>query len=95
MNVFVSIFQQSLLSITGSIVMPLLIAEAVCALDHGLVIRKLVSTTFFLSGLTTLVQVLFGVRLPVYQGPTGSYIIPIIALNKMDPTRCDVSQLSK
>ena len=83
------------MSISGSIVLPLLIAEAVCALEDGLIIRKLVSSTFFLAGITTLVQVLVGVRLPVFQGPTGSYIIPIIALNKMNPTRCEISELSK
>ncbi|XP_052266034.1 solute carrier family 23 member 1-like [Dreissena polymorpha] len=82
--------QQSLIPIAASIILPLLVAEAACALEDGDFIRKLVSSTLFLSGLTTLLQVLVGVRLPVYQGPSGSYAVPIIALNKMDPSRCDV-----
>ncbi|XP_045190888.2 solute carrier family 23 member 1-like [Mercenaria mercenaria] len=83
-------FQQSLISIVGSIVLPLLVAEAACALENGVFIRKLVSSTLLLSGVTTFLQVMFGIRLPVYQGPSGSYSVPIIALNKIDPGRCDI-----
>ncbi|XP_060599953.1 solute carrier family 23 member 1-like [Ruditapes philippinarum] len=86
-------FQQSLISIVGSIVLPLLVAEAACALEDGVFIRKLVSSTFMLSGVTTFLQVMFGIRLPVYQGPSGSYAVPIIALNKMDASRCDVNAM--
>ncbi|KAL4228724.1 hypothetical protein ACF0H5_011767 [Mactra antiquata] len=83
--------QQSLISIAGSLVLPLLVAQAACALDSGDLIRTLLSSTLFLSGLTTLLQVTVGVRLPVYQGPSGSYAIPIIALNNIDPTRCSIN----
>ena len=89
------LFQQTLISIAGNIVLPLLVAEAACALEDGVFIRKLFSTTFFLSGITTFMQVMFGVRLPLYQGPTSSYAVPIIALNKMDASRCDVNAMCK
>jgi xanthine/uracil permease len=72
-----------------------LVAEAACALEDGVFIRKLVSSTFMLSGVTTFLQVMFGIRLPVYQGPSGSYAVPIIALNKMDASRCDVNAMCK
>ncbi|XP_053406374.1 solute carrier family 23 member 2-like [Mercenaria mercenaria] len=82
--------QQSLISISSLIVLPLLVAEAACALEDGILIRKLVGSTLFLCGITTFLQVNFGIRLPVYQGPAGSYIVPIIALNKIDSSRCDI-----
>ncbi|KAL4231304.1 hypothetical protein ACF0H5_008884 [Mactra antiquata] len=92
--IYLTIFfaiQQSLLSIAGSLILPLLVAKAACATDDDEFIIKLVSSALFLSGITTFFQVLFGIRLPVYQGPTAAYVVPIIALNEIDPTRCDVN----
>ncbi|XP_045188670.2 solute carrier family 23 member 2-like isoform X1 [Mercenaria mercenaria] len=82
--------QQSLISIAPSVITPLLVAESACALDDGMFMRKLVGSTLLLSGITTFLQVNFGIRLPVYQGPSGSYTVSIIALNKIDSSRCDI-----
>ncbi|WAR22483.1 S23A1-like protein [Mya arenaria] len=84
--------QQALSSLAGCIILPLLVAEAACALNSGIFIRKLASTTLFLSGFTTVLQVTIGIRLPLYQGPSSSYAVPLIALNKMDSARCDYHQ---
>ena len=34
-------------------------------------------------------------RLPLFQGPAASYIVPLLALNEIDPDRCNVEVVCK
>jgi len=43
-------------------------------------LASLISTMFFVSGITTLIQVTFGNRLPIIQGGTFSFIAPTFAI---------------
>ncbi|KAL3863267.1 hypothetical protein ACJMK2_005032 [Sinanodonta woodiana] len=85
--------QQTLISLSGSLLIPLLVAKAVCAEKDGQFLTKLVSSTLVMNGITSLMQTVLGIRLPLFQGPTAMYIVPLLSLSKMDPSRCDISQL--
>ena len=82
-------------SIGGSLIVPLLVSKAVCADNNDARLQKLLSTTLFMNGLTTLMQTVLGIRLPLFQGPSGSYIVPLIALNTIDKSRCSITARCK
>ncbi|KAK3098015.1 hypothetical protein FSP39_015346 [Pinctada imbricata] len=42
-----------------------------------------------MDGITTLAMVLFGVRLPLFQGAAFEYVVPLLALQTLDPERCN------
>lgn len=43
-------------------------------------ISAVVSTVFFISGVTTLLHTFFGTRLPLIQGPSFVYLAPALAI---------------
>ena len=88
-------FQQCLLSIAGALVVPLLVAEAVCAENDDVFIRNMLSSTMLMSGIATFMQTSLGIRLPLYQGPSGGYIVPLIALREIDKDVCSVENQCK
>lgn len=45
-------------------------------------------TVFLTSGLATLVQIVIGVRLPLIQGPSLSFLIPVLALAELPDNKC-------
>lgn len=45
-------------------------------------------TVFLTSGLATIIQVMFGVRLPLIQGPSLSFLIPVLAINELPGNQC-------
>jgi len=56
------VLQQGLLALSGSLVVALLVAEAVCASNNDAIKTKLLSSTLFMNGVTTLLQVILGIR---------------------------------
>ncbi|XP_063443417.1 solute carrier family 23 member 1-like [Mytilus trossulus] len=80
--------QQILMSLPGCVITAVLVASSVCGKEDEVLKAKLLATTIFLSGLTTFLQVTFGVRLPVFQGPTPAYVIPILALASLPEWAC-------
>ena len=92
---FLFSFQQCLLSIAGSLIVPQLVAEAVCAENDDEFIRNMLSSTMLMSGMATFMQSCFGIRLPLYQGPSSGYIIPLIALRDLDDRRCSLEHHCK
>ena len=48
--------------------------------DDPVALAKLISTMFFVSGITTLLQTTWGNRLPIVQGGTFSFLAPTIAV---------------
>ncbi|GAB1607768.1 solute carrier family 23 member 1-like isoform X1 [Argonauta hians] len=81
--------QQSLLSISSSFTVGFLLADLVCAGKNDILKAKLVCSIMFISGLTTFLQNNIGIRLPLYQGPTIEYILPLLALKDSVEWNCD------
>ncbi|XP_060597680.1 solute carrier family 23 member 2-like isoform X2 [Ruditapes philippinarum] len=83
-------FQQALLSLSGNLTVSLLIAEVICAETDEEIKAKLLGTTLFMSGVTTLLMTFVGTRLPLFQGAAGDYVIPLLVMVAIDKDRCDL-----
>ncbi|XP_050398846.1 solute carrier family 23 member 2 [Patella vulgata] len=81
-------FQQAIICITGTLSIPFLIVNQICAEDLPDVRAKFLSITFFMCGVATILQDVFGVRLPIVQGGSHTFIPPIIAMMALDQWRC-------
>ncbi|XP_078695054.1 solute carrier family 23 member 2-like [Branchiostoma floridae x Branchiostoma belcheri] len=81
-------FQHYLTMFGGTIAIPLLLSPALCIGDDNLAKSKLISTIFFVSGICTLLQTIFGVRLPIIQGGTFSFLAPTFAILALPQWQC-------
>jgi nucleobase transporter 1/2 len=76
-------FQHYLTMFGSTVAIPLLLKDALGIGDDFVAVGKLISTMFFVSGITTLLQVRFGNRLPIVQGGTFSFLAPTFAICSM------------
>ncbi|WAR21514.1 S23A2-like protein, partial [Mya arenaria] len=81
--------QQMLMSLSRSLSTSLLVADILCARADEALKARLLSTTMFMSGVCTLLQNTIGIRLPLYQGPTASYVVPLLALMSLPAWACN------
>nr|XP_015208735.1 PREDICTED: solute carrier family 23 member 1-like isoform X2 [Lepisosteus oculatus] len=80
--------QHYLTAFGGIIGIPLILFRALCLEHDSLTQSHLISTIFFVSGICTLLQVMFGVRLPILQGGTFSFLAPSLAVMSMPKWKC-------
>ncbi|XP_033639542.1 solute carrier family 23 member 1-like isoform X1 [Asterias rubens] len=73
-------FQHYLTMFGATVAIPLLLAEPLCIKNNYLAQGELIGTIFAVSGLVTLFQTTFGVRLPIVQGGTFSFLGPALAI---------------
>ncbi|XP_050707982.1 solute carrier family 23 member 1-like [Eriocheir sinensis] len=64
----------------GTVGIPIMVASFLCMAEDDPARSALVSTVLFHSGLVTLLQTTFGIRLPVVQGGDFAYVVPTITL---------------
>ncbi|XP_056005753.1 uncharacterized protein LOC125657493 isoform X2 [Ostrea edulis] len=83
--------QQALLSLSTSLAVSLLVAEYACAEHDEDFKSRLLSSTLFMNGITTLLMITIGVRLPLYQGATPDYVAPLVAMAAIDKDRCNMT----
>ncbi|XP_029290168.1 xan_ur_permease domain-containing protein [Cottoperca gobio] len=80
--------QHCLTAFGGIIAIPLILSQGLCLQFDGLTQSHLISTIFFVSGVCTLLQVTFGIRLPILQGGTFTLLAPSMAMLSMPEWRC-------
>ncbi|WAQ99328.1 S23A1-like protein [Mya arenaria] len=80
--------QQSLSALASQLIVSLLVADVVCASQREDIKARLLSSTLLMSGVTTLLMNLIGIRLPLFQGATTVYIIPLLLMSGIDDTFC-------
>uniref|UniRef100_A0A672GUQ5 Solute carrier family 23 member 1-like n=2 Tax=Salarias fasciatus TaxID=181472 RepID=A0A672GUQ5_SALFA len=80
--------QHCLTAFGGIIAIPLILSQGLCLQHDGLTQSHLISTIFFVSGICTLLQVTFGVRLPILQGGTFTLLAPSMAMLSMPEWTC-------
>ncbi|KAI0241373.1 Solute carrier family 23 member 2 [Lamellibrachia satsuma] len=85
---FVYALQQAIGGITGCMVTVLIITESICAGDNNLLVVQLISTSLFLLGVATLLQTTLGMRLPVFQGSSYTFIPPVLAMMSTKQWQC-------
>ncbi|NXO55248.1 S23A1 protein, partial [Aramus guarauna] len=80
--------QHFLTAMGGLLAVPLILSKELC-LQHDLLTQShLISTIFFVSGICTLLQALFGVRLPIIQGGTFAFLTPTLAMLSLPKWKC-------
>ncbi|XP_063610027.1 solute carrier family 23 member 2-like [Penaeus indicus] len=82
-------FQHYLTMAGGTVAIPIIIASFLCLQEDHPARGTLVSTVFFHSGIVTLLQTTFGIRLPIIQGGDFAYVVPTIALLTTVYEPCD------
>jgi len=84
--------QHYLTMIGGTISVPFILTPALCIEDADPVRSEIVSTIFFVSGMVTLLQCTVGVRLPIVQGGTFSFLVPTFAILSLPEWKCPSSE---
>ncbi|XP_055979948.1 solute carrier family 23 member 1-like [Sorex fumeus] len=80
--------QHFLTALGGLVAVPLILAKDLCLQHDPLTQSYLISTIFFVSGICTLLQVFFGVRLPILQGGTFAFVAPSLAMLSLPAWKC-------
>ncbi|XP_077869170.1 solute carrier family 23 member 1-like [Saccoglossus kowalevskii] len=84
---------QHYLTMFGSTVaISLLLADALCITKSDPVRSELIATIFFVSGLVTILQVLFGVRLPVVHGGSFAFLVATLAFLALPEWSCPATE---
>ncbi|XP_037100174.1 solute carrier family 23 member 1-like isoform X3 [Syngnathus acus] len=81
-------FQHYLTAFGSNIAIPLILADGLCLQHDGLTQSHLINTIFFVSGLCTILQVTFGIRLPILQGGTFALLTPALAMLSIPEFQC-------
>nr|KAG5714187.1 hypothetical protein BaRGS_018404 [Batillaria attramentaria] len=77
-----------MLAVSYALTVTLLVIELVCARDDNDIKTRIMSATFLMVGLSTFAMSTIGVRLPIFQGPAVSYIVPLLALQTLPEWQC-------
>ncbi|GAB6030741.1 hypothetical protein CHUAL_007592 [Chamberlinius hualienensis] len=80
--------QQYLTMLSGAISIPYILAPAMCISENSSARAHLMSTIMFTSGIITILQTTIGVRLPIVQGGTFSFLIPILGMLNLPEWKC-------
>ncbi|XP_023609277.1 solute carrier family 23 member 1-like isoform X5 [Myotis lucifugus] len=80
--------QHFITALGGLVAVPLILAKGLCLQHDPLTQSYLISTMFFVSGICTLLQVFFGVRLPILQGGTFAFVAPSLAMFSLPTWKC-------
>ncbi|XP_076441394.1 solute carrier family 23 member 1-like [Babylonia areolata] len=87
-------FQNFLMAVISSASLPLLLTEPLCMTGDSAAVTELVGANLVAAGAATLLQTTFGVRLPIVQGPSASYIVPILSVLSQPQWRCPATALT-
>uniref|UniRef100_A0A336MD77 CSON013342 protein n=1 Tax=Culicoides sonorensis TaxID=179676 RepID=A0A336MD77_CULSO len=80
---------QHYLTMIGAIVsIPFILTPALCMDDASPARGEIIATMIFVTGLVTLLQSVFGCRLPLIQGGTISFLVPTLAILNLPQWQC-------
>jgi len=88
---YLSIFLafQHYLTMIGAIVsIPFILTPALCMSDEDANRGIIISTMIFVTGIVTYFQATWGVRLPIVQGGTISFLVPTLAILALPQWKC-------
>ncbi|KHJ99104.1 hypothetical protein OESDEN_00897 [Oesophagostomum dentatum] len=87
-------FQQAMLCLSGLLVYPFIVSEAVCAGDATVQLRvQLIAATFVSCGIATIIQTTFGLRLCVLHGPAMAFLPPLLTYKALRASECPFTEL--
>ncbi|CAD5222731.1 unnamed protein product [Bursaphelenchus okinawaensis] len=83
-------FQQVMVCVSALLVIPFLLSSYMCAGSNENHLRvELISSTFVASGISTLIQTGFGMRLALLQGTAFAYVPSVEAFNLLPENACN------
>merc|ERR1712001_2228 len=88
-------FQQYLTMFGATVSIPFILCPLLCISENDPARGYIISTMFFVSGIITLLQVTFGIRLPIVQGGTFSFLVPTIAILSLPANKCPAESTEK
>uniref|UniRef100_H2YFV7 Solute carrier family 23 member 2 n=1 Tax=Ciona savignyi TaxID=51511 RepID=H2YFV7_CIOSA len=88
-------FQHYLTMFGSTVAVPLILAGPLGIANNNVAKGQIISTIFFASGISTLLQTLIGNRLPIVQGAAFSFLTPAIAImnSVSDPLPSNVTDI--
>ncbi|KAL9893590.1 solute carrier family 23 member 1 isoform 1-T1 [Glossina fuscipes fuscipes] len=88
-------FQHYLTMIGAIVSIPFILTPALCMSDEDPNRGLIISTMVFITGIVTYFQATWGVRLPIVQGGTISFLVPTLAILSLPQWKCPpASELS-
>nr|CAB3456804.1 unnamed protein product [Digitaria exilis] len=81
-------FQHYILSLGTAVMIPTMLVPLMGGNDHDK--AKVVQTLLFVTGIKTLLQTLFGTRLPTIMGGSYAYVVPILSIIR-DPSLAQIT----
>ncbi|XP_053373096.1 solute carrier family 23 member 1-like isoform X2 [Mercenaria mercenaria] len=81
-------FQHYLTAFGSTISVPLVLCQSFCMDEDKVGLSELISTVFFVSGISTLLQTTFGTRLPIIQGATFAFLTPTFSILALPKWTC-------
>ncbi|XP_066445353.1 solute carrier family 23 member 1 [Eleutherodactylus coqui] len=73
---------------SGTIAIPFLLANALCVGNDQQTVSRLIGTIFTCVGITTFIQTVFGIRLPLFQASAFAFLVPARAILSLDKWQC-------
>ncbi|KAH9520303.1 hypothetical protein Btru_060449 [Bulinus truncatus] len=84
----ISGLQHCLINIGSPLTITVLVSEVVCAQKDDYIKTQILSSSLFMIGLSTVVMTVIGVRLPIFQGPSSAYLIPLFFMSTLPEWKC-------
>ncbi|CAL1261638.1 unnamed protein product [Larinioides sclopetarius] len=81
-------FQHYLMMLGGTVSYPYLISPHLCIPNDDPTRGYLISTTLFVSGIGTLLQTTLGTRLPIVQGSSMAFLVPLLTILQLPEWKC-------
>ncbi|XP_033762509.1 solute carrier family 23 member 1-like isoform X2 [Pecten maximus] len=85
-------FQHYLTAFGGILSVPLILYRVFCIGEDRVGLSEVIGTIFFCSGMATLLQTTLGVRLPIIQGGSFTFLTPTFALLSLPIWSCEYTE---
>lgn len=85
-------FQHYLTAFGSTISVPLILYKSLCVAEDKVGLGELINTIFFVSGICTLLQTTFGIRLPIIQGATFAFLVPTQSILALPQWSCPYTE---
>ena len=72
----------------GTVTYPYILTSKLCMRDGDPAKGSVIATTLFCSGIATYIQTTFGIRLPIVQGATFTFLVPTLAILSLPQWQC-------
>lgn len=86
--------QQFLTAFGATFAYPVIISSAICIQGDDVGLGELISTVIFVSGFSSILQTTFGIRLPIIQSVSYSFIVPAFVVLSVNPDNCPYSNVA-